>query len=78
MSVLRKIAGLTRLDCIRNEETKCRLQQRSIVEVVKDRREKWQAKVMVKTESLVEKVMTGEEEGGRSRGGPRKRWGDEI
>ena len=78
MSVLRKIAGLTRLDCIRNEETRRRLQQRSIVEVVKDRREKWQAKVMEKTESLVEKVMTGEVEGGRSRGRPRKRWRDEI
>ena len=30
MSVLGKIAGLTRLDCIRNEETRHRLQQRSI------------------------------------------------
>ena len=39
-----------------------RLQQRSIVEVVKERREKWQAKVMEKTGSLVEKVMTGEVE----------------
>ena len=39
-----------------------RLQQRSIVEVVKERREKRQAKVMEKTGSLVEKVMTGEVE----------------
>ena len=39
-----------------------RLQQSSIVEVVKERREKWQAKVMEKTGSLVEKVMTGEVE----------------
>ena len=33
MSVLRKVAGVTRLDCIRSEHIRCRLQQRSIVEV---------------------------------------------
>ena len=71
MSVLRKLAGVTRLDCIGNEEIRRRLQQRSIVEVVKERREKWQAKVMEKTGSLVEKVMTGEVEGRRPRGRPR-------
>ena len=32
------------------------------MEVVKERREKWQAKVMEKAGSLVEKVMTGEVE----------------
>ena len=41
MSVLRKIVGVTRLYCIRNEEIRCRLQQRSIVEIVKERRGKW-------------------------------------
>ena len=56
MSVLRKIAGVTRLDCIGNEEIKCRLQQRSIVEVVKERREKWRTKVMEKVGSLQYKV----------------------
>ena len=45
-TVLRKKAGVTRLDCIRNEEIRCRLQQRSIVEVVEERKEKWRAKVM--------------------------------
>ena len=54
MSVLRKVAGFSRLDCIRNEEIKCRLQQRSIVDVVKERRGKWQVKVMETTGSLVE------------------------
>ena len=48
------------------------MQQRSIVEVVKERREKWQAKVMKRTGRLVEKVMTGEVEGRRPRGRPRK------
>ena len=45
------------------------MQQRSLVEVVKERRETWQAKVM---ESLVEKVMTGEMQGRGLRGKPRK------
>ena len=44
MSVLRKIAGVTKLDCIRDEEIRCRLQKRLIMEVVKERREKWRLK----------------------------------
>ena len=36
MSVLRKIAGVTKVDCIRNEEIRHRLQQRSIVELLKE------------------------------------------
>ena len=77
-TVFRKKAGVTRLDCIRNEEIRCRLQQRSIVEVVEERKEKWRAKVMEKTGSQVEKVMTGEVEGRRPKGRPRKHWGDEL
>ena len=48
MSVLRKVAELTRLDCIRNDEMRQRLQQRSIVEVMKERILNWRAKVSVK------------------------------
>ncbi len=48
------------------------------MEVVKERRQKRPAKVMEKTGSLVEKVMTGEVEGRRPRGRPRKRWRDEF
>ena len=77
MSVSKKIAGVTRLDCIKNEEIRHRLQQRTIVEVAKERREKWRAKAM-KTGSLVEKVMTGVAGGRRPRGRPRKRWRDEF
>ena len=76
ISVFRKIVGVTRLDCIRNEEIRHRLQQRSIVEVVKERRENWWVKVMEKTGSLAELVLTGELEGRRPRGIPRKRWRD--
>ena len=39
MSTLRKVTGVNRLDCIRNEDIRHRLQRRSIVEVVKERRE---------------------------------------
>ena len=76
MSILRKVAGVTRIDHIRNEEIRHRLQQRSIVDVVRERRERWRVKVMEKPESLVERVMVGEIEGRRPRGRPRKRWGD--
>ena len=62
----------------RNEEIRRRLQQRSIVEVIKERSEKWWAKVMAKTGSLVEKVITGEVEGRKPRGRTRKQWTDEY
>ena len=64
------------MEHIRNEEIRHRLQQRSIVDVVRERRERWRVKVMEKPESLVERVMVGEIEGTRPRGRPRKRWGD--
>ena len=62
----------------RNDEIRRRLQQRSIVEVIKERSEKWWAKVMEKTGSLVEKVITGEVEGRKPRGRTRKQWTDEY
>ena len=62
-----RLAGVTRLNCMRYAEIRRKLQQRSIVEVVKKRREMCQAKEMKKTGSLVEKVMTGEGEGRRPR-----------
>ena len=76
MSVLRKAAGVTRMDHIRNEEIRHRLQQRLIVDVVRERRERWRVKVTEKPEGLVERVMAGEVEERRPRGRPRKRWGD--
>ncbi len=76
MSILRKVAGVTRMDHIRNEEIRHRLQQRSIVDVVRERRERWRVKVTEKPESLVERVMVGEIKGRCPRGRPRKWWGD--
>ena len=76
MSILRKVTGVTRMDHIKNEDIRHRLQQRSIVDVVRERRERWRVNVLEKPESLVERVMVGEIEGRRPRGRPRKRWGD--
>ena len=56
-SILRKVAAVTRMDHIRNEEIRHRLQQRSTVDVVRERRERWRVKVMEKPEGLVERVM---------------------
>ena len=78
LSILRKVAGVTRRDRIRNEEMRHRLQQRSIVGVVRERRERWRVKVMEKPEHLVERVMVGEIEGRQPRGRPRKPWGDSF
>ena len=77
MSVLRKAAGVTRLDCIRSEHIRCRLQQRSIVETCRRvGRIGARVKGTEKPGSLVEQIMTGEVEGRRSQGRPRKRWRD--
>ena len=40
MSILRKVAGVTRMDHIRNEEIRHRLQQRPIVDVMRERIER--------------------------------------
>ena len=58
---------------IRNEEIRHRLQQRLIIDVVRDMRESWRVKVMKKPESLVGKAMTGEVKGRQPRGRPRER-----
>ena len=73
MRILRKVAGVTRMDHIRNEEIRHRLQQRLIMDVVRERRERWRVEVMEKPESLLERVIVGEIEGRRPRGRPRKR-----
>ena len=46
MSALRGVAGVTRMDHIRNEEIRHRLQQRLVIDVVRDRRKSWRVKVM--------------------------------
>ena len=73
MRVLRKIAGVTRLDQVRNETVRDRLRLEPVLKMVERRRECWKEKVESRKGSVVEKVLTGEGVGKRPRGRPRKR-----
>ena len=64
MKVLRKIAGVTRMDCVRNETVRERRKVEPILKKVERRRQCWK-------ESVAEKVMTGAV-GRRLRGCPQK------
>ena len=75
MKVLRKIAGVTRQDHVRNETVRERLKLEPVLKKV-ERREYWKEKVESRKGSVVEKVLTGEGVGKRPRGWPRKRWRD--
>ena len=76
MRVLRKVAGVTRLDQVRNETVRNRLRLEPVLKKVKRGRECWKVKVESRKGSVVEKVLTGEGVGKRPRGRPRKRWRD--
>ena len=78
MRVLRGVAGVTRLNCMRSEEIRKALKQRAVVTQVKRRREWWKDKVMENHGSLMGNVMRGQVEGKRPRGRPRKRWSDDF
>ena len=60
MKVLRRVQGVTRMDCVRNEEIQRGLQQESVVSQVTKRRERWKDKVMGTHGSLIEKTMRGQ------------------
>ena len=78
MMMLRKIAGVTRLDQVRNETVRNRLRLEPVVKKVERRRECWKEKVKSRKENVVEKVLTGEGVGKRPEGRPRKRWRDSF
>ena len=59
MRVLRKIAGGTRLDKVRNETVRDRLRLGPVLKKVERRRECWKEKVESRKGSVVEKVLTG-------------------
>ena len=46
MKVLRRVAGVTRSDCVRNEVIRERLKQEAVVAQVNRRREEWSEKVI--------------------------------
>ena len=60
MKVLRKVIGVTRLDCVRNEVIRERLKQEALIAQVKRRREVWREKVIENEGSLVNRVMNGQ------------------
>ena len=76
MRVLRKIAGVTRLDQARNETVRDRLTLEPVLKKVERRRECWKGKVESRKGSVVEKVLTGVGVRKRPRGRPRNRWRD--
>ena len=75
MRVLRKIAGVRRIDHVRNDDIRTQLGHEGIVEQVR-RREVWKKQVEEQVGSITEMVMSGVVPGKRPRGRPRKRWSD--
>ena len=76
MRVLRKIAGVKKIDHIRNDDIRSQLGQEGIVEQVRRRREVWKKQVEEQVGSITEMVMSGVVPWKRPRGRPRKRWSD--
>ena len=73
--VLRKIAGVCRINHVRNEVIREQgLRQEGIVEKVCRKREAWKTKVEAKRGSVTEMMMSGTVPGKNLRGRPRKRW----
>ena len=76
MRVFRKIAGVRRMDHMRNDDIRAQLRQEGIVEQVGRKREVWKKRVEEQIGSVTEMVMSGTVPGKRPRGRPRKRWSD--
>ena len=45
MNVLRRIEGVSRLDRVRNEDVREKLQQEGVLDMVKSRQEKWKIRM---------------------------------
>ena len=77
MRVFRKIAGVRRMDHVRNDDIKAQLRQEGVVEQVGCRkREVWKKWVKEQIGSMTEMVMSGTVPGKRPRGRPRKQRSD--
>ena len=74
--MLRKIAGVTRLDQVRNDTVRDRLRLEPVLKKLERRKECWKEKVESRKGSVVEKVLTGKGVEKGPRGRPRKRWRD--
>ncbi len=76
MKMVRKIAGVSRLDHVRNETVRERRRLEPVLKKVERRRECWKEKVESRKGSVLVKVLAGEGVEKRPRGLPRKRWRD--
>ena len=72
----RKIAGVRRIDHVRNEDIRAQLRQEGVVEQVSRKREVWKKHVEEQIGSITEMVMRGVVPGKRPRGRLGKRWSD--
>ena len=79
MRYLRRVEGVTKLDKVRNEDIRQRLNQEAVVEVARKKQRAWKEKLDgMEGERLVRRVYNEEVTGRRPRGRPRKRWMDNF
>ncbi len=79
MKYLRRVAGVTWMERVRNEEVRERLGQEAVTDMMRRRQSRWLEKLTeMDNERLVKKVFEDEVEGKRPRGRPRKRWIDNF
>ena len=79
MRYLRRVEGVTKLDKVRNEDIRQRLNQEAVVEVARKKQRAWKEKLDgMEGERLVRHVYSEEVTGRRPRGRPRKRWMDHF
>ena len=79
MMCLKRVEGVTRMDRVRNEEVREAPRQEAVLEVVKEKQGKWNAKSEQMSENrLVKKVYTDEARRKRPQGRPRKKWQDNF
>ena len=79
INVLRRIEGVSRLDRVRNEDVRKKLQRGGVLDMVKSRQEKWKNKMEeMSLGRTTKKIFVGEMEGKRPRGRPRLKWTDNF
>ena len=79
MKYLRRVAGVTWMDRVRNEEVRERLGQEAVTDMMWRRQSRWLEKLTeMDNGRLVKRGFDDEVEGKRPRGRPRKRWVDNF
>ena len=79
MNALRRIERVCRLDRVRNDNIREKLQQEGVLDVVKSRQEKCKARLEnMSMERIVKEIFEGEMHSKTPRGRPRLRWTDNF